>query len=72
MFKQWCTNSCNDTWAINNWFWFKVNEICGNVIESLIFGVWSLAMVISFALGIMEAYKDELFYDVVWSWCLNE
>jgi hypothetical protein len=29
-------------------------------------------MAIGFALGIMKAYKDELFYDVVWSWCLNE
>jgi hypothetical protein len=35
-----------------------MNEICGNVIGFLIFGVWSLAMAIGFALGIMEAYKD--------------
>jgi hypothetical protein len=72
MFKQWRTNGCNDTWAPNNWFWFGVNEICGNAIGSLIFGVWSLAMAIGFALGIMEASKDELFNDVAWSWCVNE
>jgi hypothetical protein len=29
-------------------------------------------MAIGFALGIMEAYKDELFNDVEWSWCVNE
>jgi hypothetical protein len=29
-------------------------------------------MAIGFALGIMEAYKDELFDDVAWSWCVNE
>jgi hypothetical protein len=29
-------------------------------------------MAIGFALGIMEAYKDELFDDVAWSWCANE
>ncbi len=72
MFKQWCTNGCNDTSATNNWFWFGVNEICGDAIGSLIFVVWSLAMAIGFALGIMEAYKDELFNNVAWSWCVNE
>jgi hypothetical protein len=29
-------------------------------------------MAFGFALGIMEAYKDELFNDVAWSWCVNE
>ncbi len=29
-------------------------------------------MAIGFALGIMEAYKDELFNDVTWSQCVNE
>jgi hypothetical protein len=29
-------------------------------------------MAIGFALGIMEASKDELFSDVAWSWCVNE
>jgi hypothetical protein len=29
-------------------------------------------MVVGFALGILEAYKDELFNDVAWSWCVNE
>jgi hypothetical protein len=43
-----------------------------NAIGSLIFGVWGLPMAIGFALGIMEAYEDELFNDVAWSWCVNE
>jgi len=29
-------------------------------------------MAIGFALGIMEAYKDELFNNVAWRWCVNE
>jgi hypothetical protein len=29
-------------------------------------------MAVGFALGIMEAYEDELFNDVAWSWCVNE
>jgi len=31
-----------------------------------------MAMAIGFALGTMEAYKDELFNDVAWSRCVNE
>jgi hypothetical protein len=43
-----------------------------NVIGSLIFGVWGLPMAIGFALWIMEAYKNELFFNVARSWCVNE